>query len=49
VEATELARLQCALLAAVHFLFVLLTLGLGPDDGSLVGAPDDRPEPEVAR
>jgi cytochrome bd ubiquinol oxidase subunit I len=30
VEATELARLQFALLAAVHFLFVLLTLGLGP-------------------
>lgn len=30
MEATELARLQFALLAAVHFLFVLLTLGLGP-------------------
>ncbi|PUB27118.1 cytochrome d ubiquinol oxidase subunit I [Promicromonospora sp. AC04] len=30
MEATELARLQFALLAAVHFVFVLLTLGLGP-------------------
>lgn len=30
MEATELARLQFALLAAVHFLFVLLTLGPGP-------------------
>jgi cytochrome d ubiquinol oxidase subunit I len=30
VDATELARLQFAVLAAVHFLFVLLTLGLGP-------------------
>ncbi len=30
MDATELARLQFALLAAVHFLFVLLTLGLGP-------------------
>ncbi len=30
MDATELARLQFALLAAVHFVFVLLTLGLGP-------------------
>lgn len=30
MTAEDLARLQFALLAAIHFLFVLLTLGLGP-------------------
>ncbi|WP_125777066.1 cytochrome ubiquinol oxidase subunit I [Antribacter gilvus] len=30
MSAVDLARLQFALLAATHFLFVLLTLGLGP-------------------
>ncbi|MDR7384645.1 hypothetical protein [Promicromonospora iranensis] len=65
MEATELARPQFALLAVVHFLFVLLLRDddAGPDvllrfgaatarrhdGGGLVGVPDDRPEPEVAR